>query len=98
MSGLGGFSNRLRLLYIPEGPGVVIVEDSRGEVLLVLASDNVRRRIGALLDSEGTVDPHGPRIHKLHHSGREVYARWKRTPEPEEEQKRLVERFTPAWD
>lgn len=44
-------SEVLVLLSIPEGPGVCILEDGHGRVLQVAGSNNIRRRIGEMLDS-----------------------------------------------
>ena len=62
MTILDGFSEPLELPSIPQGPGVCIIEDEQGQVLQVAMAENIRRRIGELLDSEGKIAVHGPKI------------------------------------
>ena len=97
MSSLSGFSESFELPNIPEGPGVCIIEDERGEVLQVARSDNIRRRIGQLLDSEGTTCVHGPKVYKAQQEGRRIIVRWKITPNHKEEKRRLREGLNPLW-
>ena len=46
MSNLTGFSDRLELPDIPEGPGVIVIEDAQGRVLQVGFSNNCQRGWG----------------------------------------------------
>jgi hypothetical protein len=58
MKSVVGYSEPLKLPNIPEGPGFCIIEDAQGRVLQLSASSNVRRRIGEMLDSQGTICVH----------------------------------------
>lgn len=97
MSVLDGFSEPLELPNIPPGPGVCTIEDERGQVLQVAMSANIRRRIGELLDSEGRIAVHGPKIYSAQQQGKQIFVRWKLTPEYRTEKRRLVEELEPAW-
>ena len=92
-----GFSSRLELPNIPEGPGVLILEDAQERVLQVGFSNNIRRRIGELFDSQGTICVHGPKIYDAQQGGQRVYVRWKHTQDYQEEKRRLVEELNPLW-
>jgi hypothetical protein len=98
MPELEGFSERLELPNLPEGPGVCIIEDEQGQVLKVAMSNNIRRRIGELLDSQGTICVHGPKIYEAQQSGERIFVRWKLTPDYQAEKRRLVEELKPLWD
>ena len=97
MRDLTDFSDRLELPNIPEGPGVVILEDAQGRVLQVGFSNNIRRRIGELLDSQGTICVHGPKIYDAQQGGQRIFVRWKLTPDYKVEKGRLVEELAPLW-
>jgi hypothetical protein len=97
MSDLTGFSGRLELPNIPEGPGVAVLEDAQGQVLQVVRSNNIRRRIGELLDSQGTICVHGPKVYDAQQQGQRIWVRWKHTQDYLEEKKRLVEKLNPLW-
>ncbi len=97
MSNLKGFSQRLELSHIPEGPGVCIIEDAQGRPLQVTASENIRRRIGALLDSDGVTCSHGPKIYEAQQARQQIFVRWKLTPRYQAEKKALVKVLNPLW-
>jgi hypothetical protein len=97
MASLGHFSLALELPNIPQGPGVCIIEDAQGHVLQVAMSSNIRRRIGQLLDSEGTTCVHGPKVWKAQQAGERIFVRWKLTPDYREEKRRLLEELEPLW-
>jgi len=97
MSNLKGFSQRLELPLIPQGPGVCIIEDAQGSPLQVAASKNIRRRIGELLDSEGNICVHGPKIYKAQQGQQQIFVRWKLTPRYQAEKKALVKELNPLW-
>jgi hypothetical protein len=92
-----GFSDPLELPNIPEGPGVCTIEDANGRVLQVAMSQNIRRRIGELLDSEGNIAVHGPKIYAAQQQGKQIFVRWKLTPDYRREKRRLVEELGPLW-
>lgn len=92
-----GFSERIVLPDIPEGPGVSLIEDEAGNVLQIIASNNIRRRIGGLFDNQGTICVHGPKIYAAQRRGERIYVRWKITEDYKEEKKRLMEELTLAW-
>jgi hypothetical protein len=91
------FSDRLELPNIPEGPGVCVLEDVHGQVLKVVMSNNVRRRIGELMDSGGTICVHGPKIYEVQQKGQRIFVRWKHTPDYREEKRSLIEELDPQW-
>ena len=91
------FSPRIELPHIPEGPGVAILENERGEVLQIVMSNNIRRRIGELMDSQGTLCPYGPRVYGEQQDGQQIYVRWKITDDYKSEKKRLLEKLNPSW-
>jgi hypothetical protein len=97
MSILDGFSERLELPNIPEGPGVCIIEDQEGRVLQVAMSVNIRRRIGYLLDSGGTTCVHGPKVCAAQQQGTKVFVRWKLTTDYKREKRRFVDALDPLW-
>ena len=97
MSDRDGFSQRIELPHIAEGPGVAIIEDGQGRVLQVVMSSNIRRRIGNLLDSEGTVAVRGPRIYQAQQRGQSIFVRWKLTPHYKRQKRRLMEELKPLW-
>lgn len=76
-----GYSDRIVIPDIPEGPGVCLIESETGELLQIAASNNIRRRIGELLDSQGTICVHGPKIYAAQRDGDRIYIRWKLTPQ-----------------
>lgn len=92
-----GFSDRICLSNIPEGPGVCLIEDEAGNILQVAESVNIRRRIGELMDSEGKICVHGPKIYAAQQHGDKIYIRWMLTPHFKTEKKRLVEMLRPRW-
>jgi excinuclease UvrABC nuclease subunit len=92
-----GFSERIVLPDIPQGPGVCIIEDEAGNVLQIAESINIRRRIGELMDSEGKICVHGPKIHAAQRRGERIYIRWKLTTNFKTEKKRLIELLRPKW-
>jgi hypothetical protein len=98
MTELEGFSERFELPDIPEGPGVCIIEDEQGRALKVAMSSNIRRRIGELLDSQGTICVHGPKIYDAQQSGERIFVRWKLTPDYRSDKKRLIDDLDPLWD
>jgi hypothetical protein len=97
MDSLPGFSESLQLPNIPEGPGVCVIEDDRGHVLQVGASNNVRRFIGEMFDSQGTLSTHGPKIYDAQQAGERIIVRWKLTPDYKAEKRRLMNRLNPLW-
>lgn len=94
---LDGFSEALELPNIPEGPGVCIIEDEQGRVLQVVMSQNIRRRIGELLDSEGKIAVHGPKIYAAQQRAKRIFVRWRLTADYEREKRRLVYGLEPLW-
>lgn len=92
-----GYSDRIVLPYIPEGPGVCIIESEAGKVLQIACSKNIRRRIGNLLDSQGVICVHGPKVYAAQKTGDRVYIRWKLTENYQEEKDRLVNELHPEW-
>ena len=92
-----GFSDRLMLPEIPPGPGVCLIEDETGNVLQIAASNNIRRRIGEMLDNEGTICVHGPEIYAVQINGGQVYVRWKLPEDYKEEKHRLMESLSIQW-
>ena len=97
MSDLHGFSEQLELPNIPEGPGVLILEDAQSRVLQLVMSNNVRRRVGELFDSQGTICVHGPRTYDAQQEGQRVFVRWKHTEDYRGEKRRLIEELNPLW-
>ena len=97
MSNLDDFSERLEIPNIPEGSGVCILEDAQGQVLQVVMSNNIRRRIGELLDSQGTICVHGPKIYGAQQEGRRIFVRWKLTPDYKAEKRRRLKELNPLW-
>jgi len=91
---LDGFSLRLELPDIAEGPGVCIIENAEGQVLQITASKNIRHRIGELL---GVIAVHGPKIYKAQREGQSILVRWKHTQRYKEEKVRLMEELQPLW-
>ena len=98
MTELEGFSERFELPNIPEGPGVCIIEDEQDQVLKVVMSSNIRRRIGYCLDSGGTVCSFGPRLFEAQQRGQRIFVRWKLTPNYRQEKRRLIDDLDPLWD
>jgi hypothetical protein len=92
-----GFSDRLELHTIPEGPGGCLIEDVNGNLLQIAATNNIRRRVGELMDSQGTICVHGPKIYKAQQEGQKIFVRWKLTADYKEEKKRLMEQYQIAW-
>jgi hypothetical protein len=97
MSILDGFSEPIELPNIPEGPGVCIIEDEQGQAFQVAMGENIRRRIGYLLDSGGTTCVHGPKIYAAQQQGTRIFVRWKLTADYRTEKRRLVEALELAW-
>ena len=97
MKVLSGFSQSLEIPNLPEGPGVCIIEDANGRVLQIAASNNVRRRIGEMFDSQGTICVHGPKIYDAQQAGGQIYVRWMLTPNYKEEKRRLIDELKPLW-
>jgi hypothetical protein len=93
---LRGFSERLQLPNIPQGPGVYVIENSRGRVLQVAASNNIRRRIGEMFDSQGTICVHGPKICDVQQPGERIHVGWKLTPDYKAEKRRLMDALNPS--
>ena len=91
------FSAQLELPNIPEGPGVALLEDAQGQVLQVVMSNNIRRRIGELFDSQGTICVHGPKVYDAQQHGQRIWVRWKHIPDYLEGKRRLVEKLHPLW-
>ena len=94
---LSEFSKIFELPNIPEGPGLALILNSQFEVLQITASKNIRRRIGELLDSEGQIAVHGPKIYEAQLSGEQIFIRWKLTPDYKEEKKLLMDELGPLW-
>lgn len=92
-----GFSERIVLVNIPEGPGICLIENEAGEVLKIAASNNIRRRIGEMMDSKGTICVHGPKIYAAQQQGQRIYVRWKLTKDYKVEKQELVEELNPKW-
>lgn len=92
-----GFSDRVELPNIPEGPGVILIENSSGLVLQVAYSNNVRRRIGEMFDNRGTICAYGPKIYDAMCRGERVYVRWKLTKDYKAERERLAFTLNPQW-
>ena len=97
MKELPGFSDQLELPNVPEGPGVIVLEDNLGRVLQVLGSNNVRRRIGELMDSKGTICTYGTRVYDAQQGGHRLTVRWKLTSNYTELARRLAEQLRAAW-
>lgn len=98
MSGdLDDFSLPIELPHIPEGPGLAVIVNQQGEVLQVTESKNIRRRIGELMDSEGHIAVHGPKIYAAQEEGERIFVRWKLTPHYKAEKKRLMTSLHPTW-
>jgi len=76
---------------------VIVLEDNLGRVLQVLGSNDVRRRIGELMDAQGKVDAYGPRIYEAQEKGQRVFVRWQHTSNYKEQARRLVEQLRAAW-
>lgn len=93
----GLFGSHRPAIY-PEGDGVALIEDADGRVVQVIASNNIRRRIGELMDSQGTICVHGPKIYESQQNGRALFVRWKLTQDYKAEKKRLVEQTNPLWE
>ncbi len=91
------FSDRILLPEIPEGPGLCLIENESGKVLQVAFANNIRRRIGQLLDSQGSTCVHGPKIYAAQEQGEQVYVRWKHTSDYKNEKKKLMEELAPLW-
>jgi len=91
------FSERIELPKIPEGPGVCIIENERGNVLQIAFSRNIQRRIGELLDSEGQICVHGPKIYKAQQRGERLFVRWKLTPDCTSEKRDLIQELKSQW-
>jgi len=94
---LDNFGETIELPNISEGPGVALIVNAKEEVLQITASKNIRRRIGELLDSEGKIAVHGPKIYAAQQSGEEIFVRWNFTPDYKAEKKRLMEELAPLW-
>lgn len=92
-----GFSGPIELTQVPEWPGVCIIHDEDGNVLQIAESQNIRRRIGSLLDSDGATCVHGPKIYEFQQSGRSVFVQWKLTPKYRAEKQALVRSLKPVW-
>jgi hypothetical protein len=60
-------------------------------------SNNIRRRISELFDSQGTICVHGPKIYKAQQEGQRIFVRWKLTPDYVEEKRQLIEELNPLW-
>jgi excinuclease UvrABC nuclease subunit len=97
MTGPDGFSQRLELPNIPAGPGVCIIEDENGVVLQIVESKNIRRRVGELLDSEGHIAVHGPKIYAEQRQGQRIFVRWIHTSHYKELKKQLISELGPRW-
>lgn len=92
-----GFSERIVLPNIPEGPGLCLIEDEAGNILQIAESINIRRLTGELMDSEGKICVHGPKIYAAQQHGERIYFRWKLTPFFKQEKKQLIELLQPRW-
>jgi hypothetical protein len=97
MYDLTNYSEPIEIPTIPEGPGIALITNSRGEVLQITASKNIRRRIGELLDSEGHIAVHGPKIYEAQRRGERIFIRWKLTPDYRNEKKKLMKELNPLW-
>jgi hypothetical protein len=97
MHDLTNYSEPIEIPAIPEEPGIALIINSRGEVLQITASKNIRRRIGELLDSEGHVAVHGPKIYEAQQLGERILIRWKLTPDYRNEKKKLMKELNPLW-
>jgi hypothetical protein len=97
MQKLDDFSELIELLNIPEGPGIALIINSRGDVLQITASKNIRRRIGELMDSGGHIAVHGPKIYETQQSGEQIFIRWKLTHDYKTEKKRFMDDLGPIW-
>ncbi len=97
MSGMEGFSDPIELPDIPAGPGLALIVNSQGKVLQITMANNIRRRIGALLDSDGQIAVHGPKIYKAQQDGVSIFVRWKLTTDYRAEKARLMEELRPEW-
>lgn len=97
MNALDDFSEPIELPHIPEGPGVCVILDAIGQVLQVAESINIRRRIGELLDSEGHIAVHGPKIYAAQRKGNRIFVRWKLTQDHKALKKSLLETLKPLW-
>jgi len=97
MSDYEGFSERFELPRIPEGAGVCIIEDERGQVLQVAMSGSIRRRIGQLLDAQSGTCVHGPKVLKAQQAGERIFVRWRLTPDCREEKRQLMKALAPIW-
>lgn len=87
MSDLDRFSEPIELPGIPEGPGIALIINQQEEVLQITSSKNIRRRIGELMDSEGQIAVHGPKIYEAQQNGERILIRWKHTPDYKTEKK-----------
>jgi hypothetical protein len=92
-----GFSSPVELANIPEGTGVCIISDEAGRVLQIVESSNIRRRIGAFFDCEGTICVHGPKIFDYQQEGHKVFVQWKLTSDHKAEKKGLVRKLELLW-
>ena len=98
MSILDGFSEPVELPNIPDQPGVAIVQDRRGQVLQVIESTKIRRRIGELLNTRQLApNVHGAKVYGAQQKGTAILVRWKVTPDHKAEKKRLVQELDPLW-
>ena len=97
MSSVNGFSERVELPSVPEGSGLCIIEDEQGRVLQVAMSVDIRRRIGQLLESQGRICVHGPKIYAAQQEGKRIFVRWKLTPDYREEKRQLMQDLDPRW-
>lgn len=66
-------------------------------MLQVAESINIRRRIGEMLDSDGKICVHGPKIYAAQRRGEGIYVRWKLTKDHKAEKKRLLRELRLAW-
>ena len=97
MNDLTIFSEPIELPLIPEGPGVCILENEQGEILQVVYSNNIRRRIGEMFDSQGTICAYGPKIYQAQQAGQHIFVRWKHTKNYKQERKNLEITLRPKW-
>jgi hypothetical protein len=97
MHELTNYSEPIEIPAIPEGPGMALITNHRGEVLQITAAKNIRRRIGQLLDSEGLTAVHGPKIYEAQGLGERIFIRWKLTPDYRNEKKKLMKELNPLW-
>ena len=91
------FSATIELPNIPEEPGVIIIEDQHGQTLQVVYSENIRRRIGQLIDSSGQTCVHGPKVYGAQQAGQRILVRWKITNDYIVEKRRLIQELDPLW-